>query len=108
MAALWIVEPFDVLEDIGSRFIARAIARFRVDPLLLEAREEALHRRIVPAVALAAHATGDSVMGEQSLEVFRRVLASLIRVMHQLLWPAAAPQGHGEGVHDELCGHLRA
>src|SRR5450631_990671 len=107
MAAHRVVETFNVVEDICARFLARSIARPGIDALLLEACEEAFHSGVVPTVSLATHAALDPVMAEQSLEVFRRILAPLIRVMHQLLGPTAAPQRHGERIHHELRRHLR-
>lgn len=42
VSALRIVEALDVIEDVGSSFITRAVTS-SVDPLDLQAREEALH-----------------------------------------------------------------
>ena len=78
-----IVEPLDVIEQIGSTLIARAILNTTRAPGF-QAREETLHRRVVPDVTATAHAAGDAGLGEQCLEALARVLASLIRMMQQL------------------------
>src|SRR5262245_59634400 len=53
-----VVERLDVLEDTRLRLLACGVLLV-VDQLPLQAGEEALHRRVVPAVGAAAHATGD-------------------------------------------------
>jgi len=74
MPTPWIVEPLDVVKHIGSRLIACAVPR-SVRSFHLQRREEALHRGIVPTLALPAHAAGNALIGKQPLEVFGRVLA---------------------------------
>lgn len=107
MSALRIVKPLDVLEEIGTRRIARNIARLDVDALFLQARKEGFRHRIVPAVAPAAHAAADPVVSEEALEVLGRVLATLVGMMQQRLGLAAAPERHGQRIHHELRSHLR-
>lgn len=85
MAAVGIVEALNVLEEIGSGFLSCPIARLRVNMFLLETREEAFHRGIVPTVALAAHAAGDAVMREQALEVLGSVLGEFNRSSQHFL-----------------------
>ena len=58
VAPLPIVEHLDVLEDLPGRLLTSSEAA-PVYQLTLEGREEALHDRIVPAVALAGHAARD-------------------------------------------------
>ena len=53
-----VVEGLDVLEEGGTGRLV-VLEGGPVDQLLLEGGEEALHRSIVPAVRLAAHAGGD-------------------------------------------------
>ena len=50
-----IVEGIDVLRDVCDRELA-VLVDMLLDPLLLQATEEGLGDRIVPAVALSAHA----------------------------------------------------
>ena len=54
VAAAPVVEDGDVLEQIARGLVASRIAR-AMNPLILEAVEEALSRGVVPAVALARH-----------------------------------------------------
>ena len=49
-----VVKHFDVIEQIGDRLLAGRVAR-ALHPFVLQAVEEALRGRVVPAVALAAH-----------------------------------------------------
>src|SRR5690606_34354646 len=72
----------------------------------LQAREEALHRRVVPDVAGSAHAAGDPLIPQQPLELLAGVLTALVGVMQQLLRPAAPPDRHDQRICDQLRGHL--
>ena len=76
MPADRIVEPLDVVEDIGSRGVAGAIDLF-ADPLGLQRGEEALHRGVVPDVAGPAHRTDDAIVGHQTLELARSYIGCL-------------------------------
>ena len=83
MAATPVVEHLDVLEQVGDCRVPRDVAR-AVDPFVLEAVEEALGGRIVPAVALAAHRTDHAVLGERGLEQATRVLGDFQRSSQHL------------------------
>ena len=61
--ATGIVEALDVLEQIAPGLVAGSVDPV-VDPLGLQRVEEALHRGVVPAVALAAHGGGDPLSGQ--------------------------------------------
>ena len=82
-----VVEPLDVVEHVGPGFFSRAVDGARA-ALRLQRREEALHCRVVPALAAAGHAACDVLTLEQLLEVVAGVLAALVRVVHQrrVLW----------------------
>jgi hypothetical protein len=54
MQATGIVEDFDILEEVSARLAAGAINPM-VNPLGLEAVEEAFHWRVVQTIALTAH-----------------------------------------------------
>jgi len=64
------------------------------DPLPLQGAEEALHRGVVPAVALAAHATHQPVLCQELLVVATGILGAAIRVMKQSLGRPSLLQGH--------------
>ena len=53
MAARQIVEPLDVLGDVRGRFLSTGVDAL-LDPLLLQAAEEGLGDRVVPAVGAPA------------------------------------------------------
>jgi hypothetical protein len=59
MAALAVVEDFDVVEDLGAQLDLRR-PRAAMDELLLQGREEALGDGVIEAVALAAHRLRDA------------------------------------------------
>src|SRR3972149_9028112 len=75
VAATPVVEHLDVLEQVSDDFLAGGVA-CAVDPLILEAVEEAFGRRIIPAVTLAAHRADHAVLGELGLEHEAGVLAA--------------------------------
>ncbi len=82
MTPFAVVEALDVIEHIGLGLIPCPVC-FARGSLCLERGEEALHRRIVPDVARAAHAAGDAVVGDEALELFAGVLATAIGMMQQ-------------------------
>ncbi len=86
-----IVEALDVIEHSCSGLVARAI-RFARCALGLQGGEEALRRRIVPAIAGPAHRTGDTLIRHQPLELLAGVtrLNRLARSTHNLLNAFAA------------------
>ena len=74
-----IVKHLDVVKQIALGVFPREVALVE-HPFVLQAVEEALHRRVVPAVALATHGAGHSVLGEFGLERMASVLAAPIGV----------------------------
>jgi hypothetical protein len=64
-------------------------------------REEALHHRVIPDVAGSAHAANDAAVGHQTLELFAGVLGCP-NSCDQGIWLAAPPDGHRQGVRDQL------
>ena len=77
-----IIEALDVAEYIGLGLVPYPIDLTRYT-LGLERGKEALHRRIVPDIARAAHGTDDAVIGHQPLELLAGVLAATVGVMQQ-------------------------
>ena len=67
MPAPWVVEALDLVEHVGSDFVACAVD-LTSGPFGLQRGEEALRCRIVPDIARSAHGTGDPVVGKQALE----------------------------------------
>ena len=72
-----VVEHLNEVEDVCPSFVSGFVpgAKHCFD---FQGGEEALHRRIVPALATATHTAGSPLIGQQSLEVFAGVLATLI------------------------------
>jgi hypothetical protein len=58
----WVVHPFDVVEDVGARRLARGVV-LAMTPLDLQGSEEALHHRVVPHVAGASSCSGSGAIG---------------------------------------------
>ncbi len=63
--ALPVVERLDVVEQAGARVAVVAVLLVAHE-LGLQRVEETLHRRVVVAVALAAHAREQAALGEQA------------------------------------------
>jgi len=61
MTASAVVERLNVVEQVGHRCGPRTVAG-AMHPLILQAVEEALRRRVVPAIPLAAHRAGHPVL----------------------------------------------
>ena len=72
----------------------------------LQGMEKAFHRRIVPAVSLAAHRADDAVLGEPFLVSAGGILAAAVGVVHQTGQRAAALERHVQGSQRQLLGHL--
>ena len=76
MKSFPVVKYLDVLENICPRLFPGAVFPAAVDPFALHGPEEALHGRVVPAVALPAHGSYDSVAPEFHLVLPAGVLAA--------------------------------
>src|SRR5690606_16974267 len=90
-----------VTADISPSLPGALVPRRR-DPLALQAAEEPLHRRIVPAVSPSAHALLHPVAPQSLTEQAAGVLASLIRVEHHLLRSATLLVGHVQRTGSQL------
>src|SRR6266542_6985237 len=95
MPSLPVIEPLDVVEELGARRRPR-LPRRVVDELDLQRGEEALGDRVVPAIAPAAHAAHDPMLGQRLLVVTAGVLTAAIRMMQQPLGWAPTGQRHPE------------
>src|SRR3954452_1003809 len=83
MQTLPIVEDFDVFEHGRLRLLAGAEADL-VDVLRLERGEEALHGRVIEAVAAAAHGLRDAVPLQHRAVGLGRVLGGFKRPLQHL------------------------
>ena len=77
-----VIEPLNVVKDICTGVISGFVPGAK-HSFNLQRREEALHRRIVTALSTSTHTAGNSLIGQQALEVFAGVLTALIGVVHQ-------------------------
>src|SRR5947209_7914935 len=93
VTALAVVPDLDPLEDCSSRLLP-GLEASSVDHLFLETGKEALGGRVVPAVALSAHAAHDPGFFEPFLVVVAGVLASSIAVAEHVLRRTSAHNGH--------------
>ena len=76
-------------------------------PLILQAVEEALAWRVVPAVALAAHRTHHGVLQKPCRKGVAGILASPVRVMNQPRCGLPAEPRHGQRIDDDMRRHSR-
>ena len=84
-----------VAQHISLSLPLAGIAMLR-HPFRFQASEKALHRCVVPAVTAAAHALFDPVAPEHLAEFNAGVMATLVRVKHQLLRAASGFVGHAQ------------
>src|SRR5687768_3347460 len=94
VAAVPVVEALDVVEDHRPG-LAAGCGQLAVEAFGLEGRPEGLHRRVVVAVAAAAHARADTETGELGGEVAAGVLAALVAMVDQAAEPSGA---RGDGM----------
>src|SRR4051794_29687274 len=77
-----VVEDLDVVKDARAR-LGLGRPRAAVDEVLLQRRVEALQDGVIEAIAAAAHRDVDADRTAATSEDQRRVLAALVRMVHQ-------------------------
>lgn len=82
MLSFPIVKHLDILEAHIAHLSSR-LETLTKDAFVFETVEPAFSRRVVPAVAFAAHRTNHFVFSQQRLKGVARVLASSVRMMNQ-------------------------
>src|SRR5688572_25769048 len=92
-----IVPHLEIAEDRLAGLLARAPVGPR-DQLGLQGGEEALHHRVVPAIAHPAHARAQAPTGERGAVDGARILAPAVGGMHQARPGLALPHGHRQRV----------
>ena len=100
MAARQIVEPLDVLGDVRGRYLPTGVDAL-LDPLLLQAAEEGLSDRVVPAVGTSAHAWLKVVVFAETSPCITSVLRALIRVDKGFARTSAA-HGFHHGIQNKF------
>ncbi len=101
MTALWVVEPFDVVEHLGACGVLGGVDP-PPDPLAFEQTEEALHRGIVMAVATSTHAAHQAVGHQETAPVIAGVDRPLVRMNQATGAGLAPPHRRQQGLHDQL------
>ncbi len=71
----------------------------------LERMKETLSNRVIPAVALSAHAARESVSFQEGLKQIARILASTVKVTERFCYSATTSHGHVHGVTDQPRRH---
>ncbi len=92
-----IIEHFDELEHLCAGLLPRVVVIPVMDQLVFERAEEALDDRVVVAVALAAHADHETLLGQQLLIGAAGVERALIAVMDEAGGGLSLGQRHLEG-----------
>src|SRR4051812_27346859 len=100
MAALPIIPDGDPLEQGAAGLFPRSEGT-TVDQLPFQGSDKALHRRVVVAVALAAHAVDRFGFREELLIVTARLRAAPITVADQPLSGLPQLKGAPQGIPDE-------
>lgn len=106
MPAPAVVERLDVIEGVGNGLGSRLVAG-AMHSLILEAVEETLGRRIVPAVSLAAHRADHPVFLQPRLKGVAGILASPVGVMNQSGCRLPAEPRHGQCIDHDVRRHPR-
>lgn len=105
MLAFPVVEDLDVLEA-GGLHVGMGIAH-PMHPLVFEAVEPTLRRRVIPAVSLSTHRAGHAVFLELVLECMAGVLAAPVGVVQQSRCRFLAEPGHGQRIRHNVRRHAR-
>lgn len=105
MQAQRIIEAENVIGHRGLNLPACFIDSL-TDGFHLQAVEETLGHRVVPAVALATHALHAAQTDEQPAKGVGGVLAAAVGMEHQALGRFVPPVGHHERVAHELGTHV--
>src|SRR3954465_1118053 len=95
MQAAAIVPAFQELEHVSPGFSARQVVALS-DEFALQRGVEALHRRVVPAIAFAAHRTDDAVLSQSLAVLMRCELNPAVRMVHQTWRGSLTRDGHVE------------
>ena len=98
------MEPLDAIKDISSCYITGPISA-SADSIVFHSREEALHHRVMVALAEATHAALDAMVGQQFLELLTRILAVVVTMTQELGIRPAPPDRHDQRVGHEVGSH---
>src|SRR5919107_1204328 len=105
MQAPSVVPALQELENVSPGFGVRQVVAL-LDELALQRGIEALHRRIVPAIPLAAHRADDAVLLQSPAVLMRCELHPAIRVMNEARRGTLTDNGHVEGGERQLVAEV--
>src|SRR5215203_7342427 len=105
MQAPSIVPALQELEDVSPGLIVRQVVAL-LDEFALQRGIEALHRRIIPAIALAAHRADDAVLLQSLAVLVRRELHPAVRVMNEPGRGTPANDRHVESGERQLVAEM--
>ena len=97
MRSLTVIEPFDVIKNVGSGRFPGEIP-WASDPFTFEPSEEAFHRRIIEAIPFRTQRALDPVLTPQRLKSVAGVLASAVGGVGQPGWGTAPLSGPLQGL----------
>ena len=106
MLPFLVVENLDVFEDGCLDLILRRVAN-TVNPLVLEAVELALRRRVIPTVSFQAHRANHAVVLGLGLKGVAGVLSAPVRVVRQTWCWSPPERGHRQRVGHDVRSHAR-
>src|SRR5579864_8214616 len=105
MAAAWIVEALDELEDRASRLGLR-LEPAACQQLAFKRGKEALAHGVVICIANRAHRGTHAGLAATLAELDRRVLRTLVGVMDHVPWPPRCER-HVQSIQHQLFGEGR-
>lgn len=97
MFALWVVEEFNVCEDVAPGIIACPVGSSS-GPLAFQQLEEAFRNGVVVTVAAAAHAGLEIILAKERLPLATGELGTLVGMHHDRSRRFAPPDGHQQGL----------
>ena len=80
--SLTVIEPFDVIEDVGSGLFPGEIP-LASDPFTFKQGEEAFHRGVIETIPFRTQRALDAVLTQQGLKSVAGVLGSTLGVIEQ-------------------------
>ena len=104
MQAKSVVEPFNVIEQTRPGFVSGLIET-TMHVLTFQGAEETLHRCIIIPGPHPVHAGQDTAILQHGLVPTVRVLAPLIRMMHEACCRPALTDSHLQGSQRQVCSH---
>jgi len=97
MSPLAIIEDFNVLKHVSSRFSQVSIV-LPMHSLSFQSGEETLGHCIIVAISRSTHAAFNSLIPKKFLKITAGILTTPIGVMNEARCWGPSSQGHREGI----------